>query len=498
MPDLLSRMGRVWDGSEYAGGNGAPFRGCVMKTKPTGDSFIFTEKRLRDLPEPEPGKRARYRDEDCPGLTLRVTPGAKVFAYRIWKAELTIGRWPAWSVEQARTTVRQKIAPNPQAARAAKQAARGAQTLADAWAALLAHPWRRDGKGPLRPSTLVCYKAGWEHLKPYLSARPVGEIDGKAVSDLRAKLLTKHGPAQTRGALILLVVLLGGRMPRDANGRTIGKPSLEPRHRFMEPGELGPLLRGLEAELPLWRVFWLCCLLAPLRRGNIARARWSDLNLDQPARWIVSGADAKGGKLLAMPIAEPLAVILRDWKARNPGAEWVFPAGLTAGRRAGKGPIVSVQHAWARALLLGEAVRLCDAIGPREGMTGKVRFTAFMRDVDALRGESWRLARDRVPMEREGTPLARSVALLRERATALHIDPAPLALRDLTPHDLRRTAASWAVQSGASMKLVASSLGHADTRVTEAHYGHLSDDPVRRMLTDNAVRLLATTQTPPA
>ncbi len=59
--------------------------------------------------------------------------------------------------------------------------------------------------------------------------------------------------------------------------------------------------------------------------------------------------------------------------------------------------------------------------------------------------------------------------------------------------DLRRTAASWAVQSGASLAVVAASLGHADTRVTEQHYGHLSDDPVRRMLADNAGRLLATT-----
>ena len=239
-------------------------------------------------------------------------------------------------------------------------------------------------------------------------------------------------------------------------------------------------------------MFWLCCLLAPLRRGNIARARWSDLNLDHPARWIVSGAEAKGGKLLAMPIAEPLAKVLRDWRSKNPASEWVFPVGLTAGRtkREDKGPIVSVQHAWARALLLGEAVRLCDAIAPHENQTGRKRFAAFLVDVDRVRGESWRTARERIAMERTGSPLARSVELLRERATALGINAESLALRDLTPHDLRRTAASWAVQAGASMVVVAASLGHADTRVTEAHYGHLSDDPVRRMLADNAGRLL--------
>lgn len=278
-----------------------------------------------------------------------------------------------------------------------------------------------------------------------------------------------------------------------ANGRTVQKPSIEPRRRFMDSAELGALLRGLDAEPPLWRVFWLCCLLAPLRRGNLARSRRVDLNLDHPARWTVSAEDAKGRKLLAMPIAEPLARILRDWKDQNLGAEWVSPVGLTAGRKVtvSAGPIVSVQHAWARTVLLAEAVRLCDAIAPREGTDGRRRFRLFLDDLDRLRGEALRLAWNRQARAGEGTPLVRGVALLRETAKGHGIDPAPLAMRDLTPHDLRRTAASWAVQSGASMAVVAASLGPADTRVTEAHYGHLSDDPVRRMLSDNAGRLLA-------
>ena len=309
----------------------------------------------------------------------------------------------------------------------------------------------------------------------------------------RDSLIKKHGKAQTRRALALLVVLLGGRMPSDEKGRAIKKPSMEPRRRFMDSAELGALLRGLEAEPPLWRVFWLCCLLAPLRRGNLARSRWSDLRLDQPARWIVSGADAKGGKLLAMPIAEPLARVLRDWRKQNPG-EWVFPVGLTAGPRKIAGPIVSVQHAWARALQYAEAVRLCDAVAVRAGGNGRERFVAFLTQVDQVRLDSWRAARGRQAEGMTERPLTRALVLLRCEAKALGIDPSPLAMADLTPHDIRRTAASWAVQAGASMAVVAASLGHADTRVTEAHYGHLSDDPVRRMLADNAGRLLATTE----
>jgi integrase len=141
---------------------------------------------------------------------------------------------------------------------------------------------------------------------------------------------------------------------------------------------------------------------------------------------------------------------------------------------------------------LAEAVRLCDAITAHAGQDGRALFKSWLLDLDRIRGEALRLAWDRKPREGDGSPQARGLGLLRDQARKLGIDPAPLAMRDLTPHDLRRTAASWAVQSGASLAVVAASLGHSDTRVTEAHYGHLSDDPVRRMLADNAGRLLAT------
>jgi integrase len=457
--------------------------------------FNFTEARIRDWPKPTSG-RIRLKDASFPGLACYVTPTAKIF-YFYGKAngrpvDVRLGKWPTMTVEAAQKKMREEVAPDPQAAQEEKRATRSAQTVADAWEALLAHPWRRDGKAPLRPATLVSYKAAWEHLKPHLGTRALADVDGRLVAEARNALLVKYGAAQTRRALALLVVLLGGRMPRDDNGRAIGKPTMQPRRRFMNAAELGALLRGLAAEPPLWRVFWMCCLLAPLRRGNIASARWSDLNLDHPARWIVGGDEAKGGKLLAMPIAGPLATILRDWKDQNPRAEWVFPAGLTAGPRKSTGPIVSVQHAWARALLLGEAIRLCDAIAVREGLSGRERFAGFIADVERMRVESLRMAQVRQPMERGGTPLTRAVDALRKQAKGMGIDPEPLAMRDLTPHDLRRTAASWAVQAGASLAVVAASLGHADTRVTEAHYGHLSDDPVRRMLGENAGRILAT------
>jgi len=47
-----------------------------------------------------------------------------------------------------------------------------------------------------------------------------------------------------------------------------------------------------------------------------------------------------------------------------------------------------------------------------------------------------------------------------------------------TTHDLRRTFASLYVTAGASMKTVATALGHAQESTTEEHYGHLAPSAV--------------------
>lgn len=461
--------------------------------------FAFTEARLRDLPPPPPGRKVRYHDTVCPGLMLRMTGPKRVFCYYAKvngrPLELRIGVWPTLTVEEARRIVRTKVAPDPEAAREARRVARQQRTLADAWAELEANPVRRRDGTPLRPATLESYRKAWARLAPVLGSRPIKAITAEAVEHLRGRLLREVGPAATAQALALLSLLMGG-MPRDARGRPVQKPRVEPRRRFLAADELSALLRGLEAEPPLWRVFWLCCLLAPLRRGNVARARWSDLHLDPPARWMVPAEQAKGGKLLALPIAEPLADILRRWRAIIPHDVWVFPARLTAGRGSKRdAPITQVSSAWRRALRWAEMVRLCDAIAAAAGGDGRERFRAALADIERLRHEALGRARasttaDGAAEEARQRPAEQVLEQLRAEARRLGIDPEPLAVRDACPHDLRRTAASWAVQSGASLAVVAASLGHRSTQVTEAHYAHLADEPVRRMLEDNATRVL--------
>src|SRR4051794_6823213 len=51
-----------------------------------------------------------------------------------------------------------------------------------------------------------------------------------------------------------------------------------------------------------------------------------------------------------------------------------------------------------------------------------------------------------------------------------------VGLAGLTPHELRHTAASLAISSGASVKAVQSMLGHASAQMTLDRYGHLFPD----------------------
>src|SRR5262249_34963114 len=53
-----------------------------------------------------------------------------------------------------------------------------------------------------------------------------------------------------------------------------------------------------------------------------------------------------------------------------------------------------------------------------------------------------------------------------------HIKPA------ISFHGLRHTWASHAVMNGMPLMVVARNLGHADTRIVEKHYGHMSQSHI--------------------
>ena len=83
-----------------------------------------------------------------------------------------------------------------------------------------------------------------------------------------------------------------------------------------------------------------------------------------------------------------------------------------------------------------------------------------------------RAARDRMLWKADGGRWGKSHQHrpMRDACTAARIDP------PANFHCLRHTYASLSVMNGAPLMVIARNLGHADTRMVEKHYGHLSKD----------------------
>ena len=69
------------------------------------------------------------------------------------------------------------------------------------------------------------------------------------------------------------------------------------------------------------------------------------------------------------------------------------------------------------------------------------------------------------------------------RAACLHARIAPIGI-----HALRHTWASLSVMGGVPLLVVANNLGHADTRMVERHYGHLTASYMDEAVAEGAPR----------
>lgn len=439
----------------------------------------FTIKKIEALPAAKPGTRDVYKDTKTPGLFLRVTAqGVKTFCFYGRpkggaKAEReTLGKFPAYKPEEARAKAREiggHLAAGKSFA-AARRERRGEMTVRELWteyfavisktnrapeateqvwhyyvepvwakrrlsevSAMEVERWhlglpekivqRRKEEAAARTAQLLARRAEVAAKQAIRrhgpDPKPLVERGEKA-----AKPVTGHGSANK--ALELLRAMFNFAMdqkrklfagPNPAAGHQ--KFKLIDRERFVRPDEMGRFFEAVAQEPnEAMRDAILLSLLTAQRRANIVAMKWSELNLDR-AEWQLSAEFMKNGEPHLVPLTPEAVGILRNRQEK---------AALDAAARRGRSKADQAESTSAQFVFPSE-----------RSETGHI--TDF--------SSAWRR--------------------LVERAD----------LKNLIPHDLRRTNGSWQARAGASLLVIGKSLNHKSPEAT-AIYARLDLDPVRQ------------------
>ncbi len=367
------------------------------------------------------------------GFGLRVHPsGVKSFflSYRLEGREqrLTIGRYPTWSVEAARTeaTERRRRIDQGHNPVLEKRERREAPTVQDLIDRYIADHLPRKTAGQQR-TTIAQQRINDEkkmlaeiahHLGKHTK---VADVHAGDIQDMHRKIsesIGRHGPRRVRANRILSVaskmfslsLVPKGGENKPWRDHAMGNPCKgiernheEERERFFSKGELERIADAL-ADYP--GVAADCARLIMLtgcRPDEAMRARWEEFD-KEAGTWVKPSAHTKQRKIHRLPLSPPALELIERLRTTRNG-EWVFP-----GQNPGE-PLAALWHVW-----------------------------HFVR-------KQARLGKD-------------------EHG------------REARLYDLRHTFASVGAGGGLSLPIIGRLLGHTQARTTQ-RYAHLADDPLR-------------------
>jgi integrase len=406
------------------------------------ERFKFNKTNLTALPLPEQGKRRTVYDTEVQRLVLRITSaGSKTF-YVVKRTGSTItwiklDTFPDMTVEQARKaadTIMGEFAGGTNRA-TVKRALKKESTFGDVFKDFLVSKRKRSGK-PLADKTKKDYL---DLLRLHLSSvskTKLSEITRSSVKALHLKM-SRNSNAQADKAVALIGAVFTFALDRELfkgvnPAARIQKNEAISRDRFVTAEELPHVLGAIMESTQ--RDFFLTALLTGARRGNIQSMAWRDLDLEGGV-WRIP--TTKNGDPQVVPLGLEAVTVLSARKKLSEQAEradrsvYVFPGTGESGH------LVEPKTAWTKILKTASLLRLKTML--------KVKATD---DLLAL-------------------------------AAKQKIKPEEYEIRDLRPHDLRRTLGSWQAINNTSLAIIGKSLGHRTHQAT-AIYARLSIDPVRQ------------------
>jgi len=312
----------------------------------------FSKGRIEALTLPAEGQRLEFHDTQAKGLLLRVSSaGSKTFYFYRWikssgKPErITLGRFPAMTVEQARSKSAQLNASveNGENPNDPLKHQKTEPLLLELFEDFIIH--KRNKKGEhLSAKTVLEYRKSFNgYLEPW-AKRKLSKITAPEMSTLHMKL-GKDRPTTANRTMALVSSLFNfGILERSYTvsnpADKIKKYPENERDRFLYPDELPRFFNALANEdNPDMRDFFLLSLLTGVRKSNILAMRWDNINLDRGEWRIIT----KGNSAQTVTLS-PEAIEILSERHQSANSEWIFPGtGKT-------GHLVEPKKGWSRLL----------------------------------------------------------------------------------------------------------------------------------------------------
>lgn len=399
----------------------------VIERKATRERVQLTDRKVKGL---QPGE-ANYTvwDEEARGLGVQVTPaGVRSFVAKVTKDGrswwITIGAFPAWTVEQARAKVRE-IRHQIDQGEDPKTSSKNDLSLGKFLAAHL-----DDHVKAFRKE--VTFDAYEELLKKHVYPKALAKVKAKKVTRAQIEALMKEMASTPYAANRVLAIIRAAyrkRLPELPNPcSAVEKYTEHKRTNYLDMNALERLsvaLQEVEDQYPYQVALTRLLLLTGARLREILHCRWSAASGGDPqhpyfdkARAMIVATDHKGSRKQGPKdiLLSQVAMEIIEGLSKRKAGPYIFPA----------------------------------ANDPKKPMTNPHHFWLTITD-----------KRGKKPTVRQG---------LRDRA----------GLPNLRFHDLRHSFGALSTTLGQHPVVLSKLLGHASPQTTLNVYSHADLNPRRK------------------
>lgn len=304
--------------------------------------YKINDRTVRNLPVPAKGNKLYY-DETDHGFAVRITSGGVCafvvnYAIRGRERRITIGNYPAWSVEAARMqarALRRQIddGRDPLEKREKDRAAPTVNGLCDRYLAEHAETRKRPRSAHEDRRMIDRF------VRPRIGSRKADTIRFDDIDRLHREVTSESGPVYANRLHALLSKMFSlavrWRIVAENPCKGVERNRENKRKRYLSVKELETLAAVLDAypgndehsarRRQSCNVIRLL-LLTGARKGEALRATWDQFDL-AAGRWVKPGAETKQKTDHEVPLSRPAVELLAEIRAEGRESPYVFPMG---------------------------------------------------------------------------------------------------------------------------------------------------------------------------